>query len=61
MLRINYTFICEHDGDKGRPVEVMYRGHSAPNESRVCYCTGKAVQMKREVKVTEPEAEKMPQ
>lgn len=61
MLRITYLFNCNHGGNKANAIEVKYRGHSAPDEKRVCFCTGEAVDMIRSVEVYEPEAEKMQQ
>lgn len=61
MLRITYVFSCNHESNKGQSVEVKHRGHSAPDEKRVCFCTGKPVDMIRSVEVYEPDAEKMPQ
>lgn len=37
------------------PVVVKTQGHSAVLESRVCFCTGKAVPMKSDVKVEDPD------
>lgn len=60
MIRVAQTFACNHSN--GKPaLEIVSRGHSVALEDRVCFCTGKAVPMRREVRCWEPAEEKIPQ
>ena len=65
MIRVTQKFSCSHppvgDGNPPPPVSVTTRGHSAVVESRECYCTGKAIPMKREVTSWEPDEERVQQ
>ena len=59
MIRVTQTFTCKHGKVEGQiqnpPVMVGSLGHSVVLQDRVCFCTGKDLQMERKVEFCDPD------
>lgn len=58
MIRVERIYTCTHDIRPAKPIVVKSQGHTYPDETRYCLCTGEAVKMNCTVKHSDPESGK---